>query len=271
MSEAADLWDGSIEFTQFTRPIKASANPTKSLYPGDPGYFQEYLAELLARCNQPGISICGIDPATLRMIDFDGNHRILKVGIWTQTEQSEHWDGYSYYSVAVRDGMAFRARASIQWPKGGAALIPCAIEPGSAACANPAAARTQLSNLVAAHLTTFGNLSHLPGGGGVETQFVYDSSADDPSTIHVAYYENGNPRFYNSRGKIWMWDESTRFQYEMIEYARNTDYVYLADCAEVESCITGRQFAIPIAGGTYGVSADRGQTWSPAGDLQRIE
>jgi len=250
-------WGGHIQFTK-TRFGVTSSSDLESISPGDPRYFTEKVSELLAACNKPGTSECIVDEESLRIVRFANGNEILKVGFFVA------WPGgtesYDYYSFAVRDDVAFRAFASFSYDDVG--LMPCAfaLDPEDDSCASPELASTQLSQMMAVHLTTFANLSQPGTDRSLETGFEYDSSGNDPSTFGVGFFEGDELRFYNSRGKMWREMTPGRNNgYQ--EYERSEDTVWVQ---------FGYDHArIPIGGGEYYRSDDDGQTWSLAGVLER--
>jgi hypothetical protein len=241
--------------TQFkrTRSSVTSSSTLKAISPGDRDYFTEKVSELLADCNLPGKSKCSVDRNTLRIVRFSNDNKILKVGFIINWENGV--EGYDYYSFAVRDNTAFRGYVRFN-SEDKAGLMPCAQRPSEITCANPELALSQLSNMMAVHLTTFANLSEPGSERSLETNFEYDL----PDAFGVGYFDGTELRFYNSRGKIWLEKISGRTNgYE--EYERSTDYVWVQ--------YGSHHAQIPIDGGEYFRSSDSGQNWTSAGTLTR--
>ena len=247
---------GHIQYKMTQFPV-TSAVDLVSLSPGDPRYLTEKISELLADCNSPGESTCIVDSNTLRIVRFDNGNAILKVGFYVQWQHGSR--SYDYYSFAVRGDIAFRSFGRFSWYGDAAGLISCAIE-GGTACENPALALVQLSQLIGVHLTTFSNLGTPGSTGSLETRFDYDPRGNEPSTFGIGFFENGELRFHNTRGKLWQESIPGRNN-EYREYARDESNVWLR--------YGGDRAIIPIAGGEYFRSDDGGQTWASAGRLLR--
>jgi hypothetical protein len=121
-------------------------------------------------------------------------------------------------------------------------------------------ALVQLSQLIGVHLTTFSRLG-IPGStGSLETRFDYDPKGNEPDTYGIGFFENGELRFHNRRGKLWQESTPGRTN-EYREYDRDESKVWLS--------YGGDRTIIPIAGGEYFRSDDDGQTWTSAGILLR--
>ena len=110
------------------------------------------------------------------------------------------------------------------------------------------------------HLTTFANLSTPGSRSSLETRFDYDPQGNDPSTFGIGFFEDGELRFHNTRGKLWQESTPGRTN-EYREYDRDESNVWLS--------FGGDHVVIPIAGGEYFRSDDDGQTWASAGRLVR--
>lgn len=272
-SEPESEWGGHVQFKQ-TRSTVSSSTKDASFQPGDTGYFTEKISELLADCNTPGESMCAIDPKTLRIIRYENGNEILKVGFFLRFDIGV--SGYDYYSFAVRRGVAFRAYARFLSDNQDGGLIQCVYQLDANSCGNPELALTQLSQMVAVHLTTFANLG-IPGSErSVETEFRYDPQGNDPETFSRGYFEEEKLRFYNSRGKIWKVyerktvtgrDDTTGRD---VNYEKVTQNAYWqsardADFATVKS--GDESLAIPVNGGTYYRSDDGGANWVEAGTV----
>jgi hypothetical protein len=248
---------GHIQYKMTQFPV-TSAVDLATLSPGDPRYLTEKISELLADCNTPGDSTCIVDSNTLRIVRFDNGDEILKVGFYVQWKNGSR--SYDYYSFAVRGDIAFRSFGRFSWYGDAAGLISCAIHQRGPACANPALALVQLSQLIGVHLTTFSRLG-IPGStGSLETRFDYDPKGNEPDTYGIGFFENGELRFHNRRGKLWQESTPGRTN-EYREYDRDESKVWLS--------YGGDRTIIPIAGGEYFRSDDDGQTWTSAGILLR--
>ena len=247
---------GDIQFNRTTFAVTSSSD-LRSISPGDPRFFSEKVSELLAECNEPGLSECSVDPKVLRVVRFDNGNAILKVGFFVRWPDGSR--SYDYYSFAIRDNVAFRAFVQL-FAVGETGLIPCANNPTETTCANPELALSQLLQMLSVHLTTFANLGQPGSEQSPETNLEYDPRGNDPSTFGAGYFDASELRFYNSRGKVWK-EYLPKRTNEYNEYERDADYVLVK---------SGEDFAkIPIDGGQYFRSSDNGQNWASAGVLIR--
>lgn len=224
----------------------------------DPRYFNEQVAEILGECNVPNSSTCSLDPASLRSIDLGGGSKILKFGLNVNYPGPNPSSDYRYYTYAVMGTRVFRAYTQLFDRDGG--LVRCA-RPGAAGCAASEMAFTQLSQLVAVHLTTFAGVVGQAGQPTLETRFTYDSRLDNPTTLHVGYYVGGDLRLYNTNGRVWTVVESPTRDLVFTERRRDATNVYLLN--------GDTWLRVPINGGPYATSTDGQATWRPVGVLQR--
>lgn len=255
-----DAQTGHSQYKQSQWPVSSSANPDHFVHPADDDYFDERISDILAECNKPGESTCSLDPSTLREVNFDNGNKILKVGFGVRWDDPSLSSAYDYYSIAVRrskdrcnradacegildQGVAFTAFLRI-FKTGEAGPSACKDDPDRI-CANPTV--TQLAQMIALDLTTFANIG-LSRGGRVETVFDYNPIADHPETIHAGYFEDGDLRFYNSRGKIWLMYIPESIQtLQYTEHDRDAQFVYLRFGEDLAT--------VPIDGGRYSLTS----------------
>ncbi len=255
-SESNRRSGGHIQFSR-TRNTVTSSVDLVPISPGEPRYFAELISELIADCNEPGQTECVLDENTLRIIRFGTGKEILKLGMFVRWPDGRK--AYDYRSIAVRDGVAFNSYARFSWGDD-TGLLQCGFTGSQVACSDPALALTQLSQMLAVHLTTFANFGSTGSERSLETRFVYDARNNHPSTIGVGYFEGDELRFHNTRGNMWRQSLPGRIN-KYHEYQRDEDHVWLS---------FGNEHAIiPIAGGEYFTSDDNGETWTRAGTLVR--
>ncbi len=228
--------------------------------PSDPNYFNDFVTELLIDCHTPGETYCTLDEQTVRIIDFGGGNKLLKLGMTSFDYGTQNPLLYDYYSFAVRGDEPFGAQARIN-PEGNSGLFQCLTMNNAEACTDTTAAQQQLAQLIAVHLTTFAGLESQSDYRIVETQYRYDASADNPATIRVPYYENGELRLYNTRGIQWKLYLPDGEVDTLFEYTRDEPgYINLQ---------WGEQYLlVPEAGGEY-YSGEAGGDWVSRGILTR--
>jgi hypothetical protein len=240
--------------------VLEASDGTGSVKASDPRFLNETVAELLANGAVPGKWTVTLDPGSLRMIDFGNGNKILKVGL-VKHQIEPPFDLYEYHAYAVRGTRVFHAETSIYSSADG--LLTCTKSPNAPACANSQRAFGQLAQLVATHLTTFAGIANEAGRAVVENQFAYDNKNDDPRTLHRQYYDGQVLRFYNKGGKVWA--ESGSKDYDQVLVAQRSD----ANVIYLQNGNSDDWFAVPILGGSYGISTDGGRTFRKAGTLQR--
>lgn len=228
--------------------------------PADPAYFQNSVAELLIDCHTPLVTYCQLDQQSLRIVDFGGGNKILKLGMTRYDYKTRQALSYDYYSFAVRNNIPFGAQSTIT-SDASAGLIQCMTSTTNQRCENTAPARRELAQLIAAHLTTFSGLAN--NHGKLEV-FQYDSSADYPKTYQVPFLEDGELRLYNTRGIQWKLYLPGEEEQLLVEYrARQDGYVFLKPPE------TNDQFVSFMEdGGDYYLSTD-GTNWNKNGVIQR--
>ncbi|MEO0368291.1 MAG: serine protease [Pseudomonadota bacterium] len=236
-------------------------NENKELItPESPDYWQHLMTEMLIDCHDPGIVYCFLDDQVTRMIDFGGGNKILRAGVSTYDFATNQLIEYDYYSFAVKDNKPFGAQARIL-PNGATGLIECRNIKTPVACQDPSLSQNQLSQLIAAHLTSFSGLAGNADYGVLETEFYYDSRWDDPSTIYIPYYEGTELRFFNTRGYEW----KVYFDNEW-EYAKEIrrDESDAGTFVVLEYMDTF--YSLPVKGGDYFQA--QGDQWVLAGSVQ---
>ena len=248
----------SVQYKQTNWSIMSSLNPTVSVEPSDPRYFQELTADLLASCNETPGQSCSLIKPILRMIDFGGGHKLLKLGFRTRSTDNGQPTKLDYYSYAVKGNTAFRSHAEIL-AESELSMLNCA-ESQPAACGDYSIPRQELSQMLAVHLSTFANLDANASQRMLNQTFVYSASADSSDTLRVDYQQNGQRTFYNSRGKVWQHHVPPVTVNLYGEVSRNQVSVRIKS-GETE-------FEIPIEGGEYFKRTGDGQ-WIAQGTLQR--
>jgi hypothetical protein len=248
----------TLTFNHASTPIVDAYG--KVVRPNETNYFQEAVSQLLVDCQDPGINYCKLDESTLRIVDFGGGNRILKLGITNYDVETQSPEFYEYHSIAVSGGIALGAEALI-YPSGQVGLFQCLTDSNRAECANNAPAQLQLSQLIAVHLTSFADLNSYANQKIVQEQFVYDTSKDFHDTVQVPFYEGNTLRFYNTRGTEWIYYLVDNEQAILHEYKQRSDgYAYLK--------YDDHYISVPVAGGQYYI-ADEGGAWAVQGTLQR--
>jgi hypothetical protein len=154
-SEAATPGD-EIQFEELVPDAQgyqrvATGSDGKVYFPEERGYFNAYIYQTVKDC-QAGGDQCQYISDTTRMVRFDNGNKVLSFGIFVEPPP-DTYPYFNYYSVAVRQNVAFEARAQIQiFPKE-EGLFQC--KSARVPCKDSSKVLTQLSQLVAAELTTF--------------------------------------------------------------------------------------------------------------------
>lgn len=130
----------------------ATGPDDRNFFPRDPGYFDAYIYDSVKKC-QGADAVCTLDVASRHIAQLPNGNKILNFGVYVG-KTPPTVPHYFYYSVAVRDNVAFRARAQIQVFPSAKGLFQCT-DP-STPCDDTSVALKQLSQMVAAQLTTFG-------------------------------------------------------------------------------------------------------------------
>lgn len=223
--------------------------------PESPDYFQHLITELLIDCVNPGQTYCELEPNMMRLIDFGGGNKVLRLGMANYDYQGNP-TYFDYYSFAVKNNNPFGAQARIS-PEGDTGLFQC-IGNTQQACANTSTARVQLAQLISAQLTSFAGLNTGAEQASLQTEFAYDNTWDDASTWFVPYIEGQEVRFFNTRG--YEWRVYFNGDYEVAtETSRENGMVVLQ--------IADMYYTLPIAGGQY-FYAPAGGEWTPYGNVQ---
>ena len=156
----------------------------------------------------------------------------------------------------VKGDALFSALTTVS-PQTDAGLFQCLNAP-DAGCNNSAASRAELAQMMAAHLTSFTGLAGGADQRIVETEFVYDNTWDKLTTWGVPYMENGQVRFYNTRGEEWRY--YTDNGYHFVQEVGRDGYgnVTLQD--------GDSYYIVPVSGGTYSYQTADGDA-APVADL----
>jgi hypothetical protein len=131
----------------------ATGQDGRAYFPRDRGYFNAYIHETVKNCLAGGDQ-CHYISDTTRAAQFPNGNKVLSFGIFVKPN-SDAYPYFFYYSVAVRKNIAFIARAQIQVFPDVEGLFQCAS--ATVPCRDTSIVLKQLSQLVAAQLTTFGN------------------------------------------------------------------------------------------------------------------
>ncbi|MEM7359418.1 MAG: serine protease [Pseudomonadota bacterium] len=221
-------------------------------------YFQHLITELLLDCVNPGQTYCQLQPDMMRLIDFGGGNKVLRLGI-ANFDYQNNPTYFDYYSFAVKNNKPFGAQARIS-PEGDTGLFQC-IGNTQQNCQNTATARVQLSQLISAQLTSFAGLNTGSEQATLQTDFAYDNSWDDTSTWFIPYFEGQEVRFFNTRGYEWRVYFGGEYQVAT-EISRENGMVVL----QAEELF----YTLPIAGGQYFYSPPGGE-WAPYGSIQPLQ
>jgi hypothetical protein len=262
LSEGSDITNG---FTGIRFAHSSFSDVTDDLGnivpPSSADFFQNLVTSIVIDCNDPGITYCALDAKNMRIIDFGGGAKILRMGTTTY-DYSGNAESYDYYSIAVKDNSAFGAQARIQVETSAdTGIFPCLNSATPITCNDTTMARQQLSQLIGAHLTSFSGLAIKADQRVVETQFIYDNTRDNPSTIFVPYYEGDSEvlKFFNTRGTEWKVYVDNQEEGFAKEFSRDADNVVLQYQEDI-------YFSVPVTGGQYFQSTADNQ-WAPAGNI----
>jgi len=133
--------------------IVATGPDGENYFPREQGYFDAYVYETVNNCQGEGRK-CIFDEQSYRVALLPNRNKVLNFGVYV-AKTLPNISTYFYYSVAVQNNLAFRARAQLQVFPSHNGLFQCA-DPNKY-CEDTTVALKQLSQMVAAQLTTFGN------------------------------------------------------------------------------------------------------------------
>lgn len=158
-SEAAGAGDGFIQFEALVpdeRGFQRVATFNGSnYYPKDHGYFDAYVQETLSDCKTLWNNTCVLDDRTHRVARFSNGGKVLNFGFMVHPDDENDTPAYDYYSVAVKDNVAFTAYSRVHIWAGDEGLFQC--QTAATPCDDVSTALVHLSQLVAAQLTSFGD------------------------------------------------------------------------------------------------------------------
>jgi hypothetical protein len=237
--------------------IKVRNQLGEAITPSDPNYFTHFATEKLIECHVPGVSYCELIPEFTRKITFGRTEEIVRFAIFTFDFMTSELVFGDYYTMATSGEFPFLAQARI-YRDGETGLLQCLLQQDEKACSNLAASKTQLMQLLGVHLTSFTNLEI--DQQILETDFNYNSTWDDPSTVFVPYVERDQIRFFNTRGKLWRVYLNTE-GVEATEIRRENGNVIL----QYENIY----YSVPVAGGQYYQSTPQ-NTWAVMGSVQPV-
>lgn len=257
-------------YSYLTRDIHNDLQQVVS--PADPEYFNNLVAKLIIDCYQPGSVICALIPEANRIIDFGNGNKILRFttvrisGDYNADDFSGEYDtgALDHYSIAVQGDKVFAAQSHIKY-EGEVGLLQCA-DVKSLACQNSTVAREQLAQFLAVSLTSFSGGSRGLENDLVQRDYFYDNRGNRKETMSVEYYDGGELRFFNTRGREWRVYDGVEFEIATEVEGGNADteggkYVLLEGAEEF-------RILVPIAGGDYFVSQGK-SPWNRMGELQR--
>jgi len=148
--------DGFIEYREYVpaadgSQIVAIANDFEEFFPDQEGYFDAFIDETIRHCNKDQNQDCSVDAPTIWITKFSKENKVLTFGVYVES-RGENPDYYDYYNVTVRNDTVFEAYAYIPILEG-EGLFQC--DSWDEGCEDKRLALLQMSQLVAANLTTF--------------------------------------------------------------------------------------------------------------------